>query len=148
MLTHCCSVSAQGYGQWISLEIVNNNESDSGISIWITDIDLDYGKLYDGQNMDKGVNKDDIIGTEISPKNSHTVSSCGRKFSATGTEGTVTVSDRKQGGARIAGIYWDCPYSGDNRLEHRNKNNDWLVDVSSVKPDGPIREARATFSKD
>ena len=120
----------------------------SNDSIWITNINLDYGKLYDGSSMDNEVNPGDIIGTEIKSKQSYTVYSCGRKNSPSGTEGTATVSDKKNQGNRIADIYWDCPYSGRNKLEKRKANKDWLVDVPAVLPDGAIGHVTVKFRKD
>ena len=122
------------------------NRSDD--SIWITGIKLDYGKLYDGDDKDNEVKPGDVIGTEIKSKESYTIYSCGRENSPSGTEGTVTVSDKQEDGNRIADIYWDCPYTGRNKLEKRKANKHWLVDVPTVLPDGAIGHVAVKFRKD
>lgn len=117
---------------------MNRNPSSSGISVWITGIDLDYGKLYDGNNMDNEVSKGSIIGTEIKAGKSYIVYSCGRSGSPSGTEGTVTVSDAQSDGNRLVDVYWDCPYSGKNKLSKQLIDQDWFVDMTSVQLDGAI----------
>jgi len=137
-------VSTLSYAQWIALELTNRSTD----SIWITGIKLDYGKLYDGDSMDNEINPNDIVGTEIKSKQSYTIYSCGRENLPSGTEGTVAVSDKKKDGNRIADIYWDCPYTGRNKLEKPKANKDWLVDVPTALPDGAIGHVAVKFRKD
>jgi len=141
---YACSVSPSGYGQWIALELSNRSED----SVWITGINLDYGKLYDGSDMNNEVSTGSVIGTEIKSKELYTVWSCGRKSSPSGTEGTVTISDKRINGTRVLDVYWDCPYTGKNKLEKRKPNKDWFVDVPTVQPDGAIGRVTAKFRKD
>ncbi|KAF8460749.1 aegerolysin type hemolysin, partial [Kalaharituber pfeilii] len=96
----------QAYSQWIALRIRNR----SAQSVFITGINLEWGKLYDGDDMDNEVNPGTIIGREIRPKKSTIIYSCGRENASSGTEGTVTVSERRNGANRVVAIYWDCPW--------------------------------------
>ena len=150
MLIHCCSEppAPQGYGQWIALELRNSNPKSSGISMFITNIHLDYGKLYDGKDMDNEVDPNSIIGTEIKPGNSYTVYSCGRESSPTGTEGTVTLAQKKDGGDHISDIYWNCPWGTKNNvLKDSNTDENWLIQVPYVPPDGSIGNVTVKFVK-
>ena len=140
MLIQCCSaiITPKGYGQWIGLKLVNRNPRSSGISVWITAIDLEYGKLYDGNNMDNEVSNGSVIGTEIKPEKSYTVWSCGRSGSPSGTEGTVTISDSQSDGNRLVSVYWDCPYSGKNKMSKQIIDESWFVDMTTPQLDGAI----------
>ena len=92
------------------------------------------------------VDQNKIIGTEIKPGDSYTIYSCGRERSPSGTEGTITMSDKKENGSRIADIYWDCPWGvGKNQLEQRSCHRDWLVSVLRVQPFGEIGHVTVEF---
>ena len=133
MLIQCRNaiITPQSYGQWISLKLVNQNPSSSGVSVWITAIDLEHRKLYDGNNMDNEVNKGSIISTEIKPGGSYTVWSCGRSSPPPGTEGTVAISNAQSDGNHIMAIYWECSKSGTNRVLKIISDETWFVDMTT-----------------
>ena len=132
-LIHCCSASPKGYGQWIALELANHNAT-GGESIWIRDIWLAFGKLYDGEDKDNEVDPNTVIGTEIKPGKSYTIYSCGKEGSSDGTEGKVSIAELKEDGNNFAAIYWKDPWGSDsNYLEAQNKLEPWLVDVPGVR---------------
>ena len=148
ILIHCCSEppAPQGYGQWLGLELMNRNSKNSGISMWITTINLEWGKLYDCQDMDHEIDPKTVIGTEIKPGKSYTFCTCGRQNSASGTEGTVTLAGHKDGSDHISDIYWSCPWGPkDNILKVSNTDPNWIIQVPPISSGGPIGRVTIVF---
>jgi len=135
-----------GYGQWIWLQLANNTGGTPvpGVPIYITAIDVSWGKLTDG-NPDNAIDPKTIIGTEISPQGSYTLMSCGLENSPSGTTGTVTLSTQPEGGQVVAVIYWNCPWGSDNELMTKEVGGTWIVNVPQVLPTGAIEKVTVTF---
>ena len=120
----------------------------SGVSIWISNIAVKPGQLYDGRNTDSSVDAWHIAGTEIKPMSSYTIYSCGGPLR--GLRGAVIVADEHSN--CIADICWDCASSTssyyDNTLVDEKEHDDWRVVVPSLLRQGvPIGHAVVTLRK-
>lgn len=104
-----------GQAQWILLKIINTLLSHN---IQVNNAVLTYGKFYNpAKGTDYEISREEISDMEILARHSEEVASCGRAASPTGTEGSI---DLYYSGTKICTVYWDCPYSGSNKLEIRN----------------------------
>ncbi|KAF8465062.1 hypothetical protein BDZ91DRAFT_642981, partial [Kalaharituber pfeilii] len=96
------------YAEWCWIAIELHNYSDQ--SLWITGLVKNYGKFYEDQSTREEIPASNHIGKEIKPKKSYTIKACGRSDSATGTDGSVTVSEDKDGNEPAGSIYWSVPW--------------------------------------
>jgi hypothetical protein len=127
-------VGAQAYKQWICLEL-NNRTTD--VTMVISNITLDWGKLYSDGNKDVEIPISKVVGTKIPPKGALKIYSCGRENASSGTEGTVTV--RVEGGGTIGSVYWNCPWGAtSNEAYAKNVGDSWIINVPQVSYDGAI----------
>ncbi|KAF9057278.1 aegerolysin type hemolysin [Panaeolus papilionaceus] len=127
-----------GYGDWVHITITNKSRSRT---LKISYIDALYGKFYEG-NKDNEVQPGAFINKEIPPKGSLDIYSCGRSDSPSGTEGNVTIADSTDSGnVEVVNVYWDCPYSGQNKFHKTRENNeDYIVALSSFSTSGPLKD--------
>ncbi|KAF8446903.1 aegerolysin type hemolysin [Terfezia claveryi] len=131
------------YAHWLGLKLANCS---TGSPIWITHLDLPWGKLYDGVSKDNEIPISAVVGKGIRAQESFTIWSCGQANATSGTEGIVTLSTAKTGGSVVIRIHWYCPYRGTNNLEKLGEQHQkWIVDVPSISPDGAIGEKTVTF---
>lgn len=83
-------------------------------------------------------------GTVITGKDQFEWGHCGRESSPSGTEGSFDVV-LDETGEKIAEIYWDCPYIGDNKLEKRYVNEGYLVALDGFSiPSGALGKGTIT----
>ncbi|KAI0251465.1 aegerolysin type hemolysin [Lactifluus subvellereus] len=101
-----------GEAQWFQPTVRNRLFQ----AIVLANFSIQYGKFYDIKNpYNETVSAQ---GTKIQSKDQHEWGHCGREASPTGTEGSFEVR-LEESNEKIAEIYWDCPFVGDNKLEKR-----------------------------
>ncbi|KAH7919329.1 Asp-hemolysin [Leucogyrophana mollusca] len=112
---------SDGYAQWVVLEITNS----LGSPIKIQNAHLSWGKFHENGNKDVEISPEEIDKIVIPGGSEHSVSSCGRLSSPSGTEGTIDLYDDT---TKVATLYWDCPWgSPTNNFEVQDVNQGYSV---------------------
>lgn len=93
------------YDQWMDLNIINLSKN----PIKITG-SLEWGKWYVNGDKSQEASAPDL---EIAAGGSTRIAATGRSDAASGTEGTINISDAS-GTTQLVTIKFDCPWSGSN----------------------------------
>ena len=120
-----------GYSQWIQIILENK----TGETLKTSGTYLHWGKFYDFPDKDKEVPTSDINDKPIGPNKTLKFGSCGREDSPSGTEGQI---DIMHGNERVFQLYWDCPYTGDNKFYAKYVADKWYPIVPQISTSGAI----------
>lgn len=118
-----------GYSQWIQI-ILENKTSET---LQSSGTYLHWGKFYDFSDKDKELSISNVNDKMIGPNKTFKFASCGRENSPSGTEGQVDIMN---GNERIFQLYWDCPYTGDNKLYAKYVADKWYPFVPQISTSG------------
>ncbi|KAH7306551.1 hypothetical protein KP509_22G018400 [Ceratopteris richardii] len=110
------------YGQWVAFQLS-----------YIRNASLPWGKWYDYPDKDREVAAPN--GQAIAPGSILYVAACGRENSPSGTEGTFEIWSST---SKVAHVYFDCPWSGSNKLEINRFSTQYLLDFNTAPSSGPI----------
>ncbi|KAJ5203321.1 Aegerolysin family protein [Penicillium cf. viridicatum] len=123
----------ESYNDWVDLRIADNYSG----PISVQNAQVSWGKFYKYNNENNELTPQQVDGTVISPGNSADVCACGKQASASGTEGSIDLTDTTTN-ARICTLYWNCPYTGSNDLQVKNQNPQYPVSVGDWTPRGAL----------
>ncbi|KAL9073847.1 MAG: hypothetical protein Q9161_002679 [Pseudevernia consocians] len=96
---------------------------------------LQWGKFYEHPDENKEVSIKTVDNQPIPSKGAFQFASCGRESSPSGTEGQIDIMN---GNERIFQLYWDCPWSGDNKLYVKYVAENWYPVVPPVQTSGAL----------
>ncbi|KAF8057434.1 aegerolysin type hemolysin [Lyophyllum atratum] len=131
-----------GESQWFQPTVRNRLSQ----AIVLANFSIQYGKFYDINDPYTETNS--AQGTKITSKGDHEFGHCGRENSPTGTEGSfeVHLSDT---GEKIAKIYWDCPYTGSNKLTKHDLKAGYDISFDGFSvPSGPLGKGTISVRED
>ena len=116
-------------GQFTEITIANKS---SDKTLKIENIVMKYGKIYpEGNKNGPEIPPSDVEGTQIKPKKSYVLRTCGRSDSPSGTEGYF---DLTVDGRMVRNIYCVSPWgASDNVFRLSGEDEDWMAEV---KPAG------------
>ncbi|KAI0251457.1 aegerolysin type hemolysin [Lactifluus subvellereus] len=131
-----------GEAQWFQPTVRNRLLQ----AIVLANFSIQYGKFYDINNPYNETAS--AQGTKIPSKDQYEWGHCGRENSPSGTEGSFEVrlveTDEK-----IAEIYWDCPYIGNNKLEKRNVKEGYDISFDGFSiPSGALGKGTINVRED
>ncbi|KAH0837751.1 hypothetical protein J3R83DRAFT_5926 [Lanmaoa asiatica] len=87
-------------------------------------------------------------GTKIPDKGEHEWGHCGRASSPSGTEGSFEVHI-DESNEKIAEIYWDCPYIGENQLGKRYVKDGYDISFDGFNiPSGALGKGKISVLED
>jgi len=147
-----------GESQWFQLTVRNR----LGKAIVLVNFYINYGKFYDIREyllhhsfyrrifpLGNPYNETaSAQGTKIEGKGEHEWGHCGRENSPSGTEGSFEVH-LEGSGEKIAKIYWDCPYIGDNKLQKHDVKEGYDVSFDDFSiPSGPLGKGKINVRED
>ncbi|KAH7306558.1 hypothetical protein KP509_22G019000 [Ceratopteris richardii] len=124
-----CQPEPYAYGQWVAFQLSYTGEG----SLYIRNASLPWGKWYDYPDKDREVAAPN--GQAIAPGSILYVAACGRENSPSGTEGTFEIWSST---SKVAHVYFDCPWSGSNKLEINRFSTQYLLDFNTAPSSGPI----------
>ncbi|KAH7920735.1 putative Asp-hemolysin precursor [Leucogyrophana mollusca] len=109
------------YDQWVVLEITNS----LGSPLKIQNASLSWGKFHKNGDRDYEISPEEVDKIVIPAGSEHSVSSCGRSHSPSGTEGTIDLYDDT---TKVCTLYWNCPWgSSANNFEVQDVNQGYIV---------------------
>ncbi|KAH7306562.1 hypothetical protein KP509_22G019400 [Ceratopteris richardii] len=114
---------------WVAFQLSYTGEG----SLYIRNASLPWGKWYDYPDKDREVAAPN--GQAIAPGSILYVAACGRENSPSGTEGTFEIWSST---SKVAHVYFDCPWSGSNKLEINRFSTQYLLDFNTAPSSGPI----------
>ncbi|QEZ70820.1 hypothetical protein D4A35_17955 (plasmid) [Paraclostridium bifermentans] len=114
--------SNRAYRQWVKfhIEAVHSN-------LKIRNASLTWGKFHDPYNKDIPISPEDISKINIGIGRIEIIASSGKENTASGTEGVFYICDEHE--EKIVTVYWDCPWSGSNKFELRDKNPNFIIET-------------------
>lgn len=130
------------YAQWINVEINPRN-----FTVSVKNARLDWGKFHANGNKDQEISRDDINRIAISDGNTHTICSCGRADTSSGTEGHFDLYD---GGTKIGTFRWDNPWGSKRNavIWLSDNHDDYVAQVTGGNLDaGAIGTIRIKVAK-
>lgn len=127
-----------GYNDWLELKIQNNSSK----TLRIKNLYVHWGKLYASPDKGTAVGEDTFNNHDIASRDALSFASCGRENSWSGTEGEFDIFD---GNDRVCQVYWDCPYTGDNKLNARYVKDKWFPMVPAICTSGSIGSQTITI---
>ncbi|KAH7919333.1 putative Asp-hemolysin precursor [Leucogyrophana mollusca] len=108
------------HDQWVNLMVTNS----LGSRIRVRNAHLSWGKFYKNGSKTWEVSPEEVSQFVILPASEHSISSCGRGNSPSGTEGTIDLYDDT---TKVATLYWNCPWGPTNNFEVRDVNQGYIV---------------------
>lgn len=127
-----------GYGNWIQLKIQNNTSK----TLRIKNTYLHWGKFYKYEEKSNEVDVSTVDNQDIKPGNVFSFASCGRENQWSGTEGEFDIF---VGSERVCQVYWDCPFTGDNKLNAKYVKDKWFPMVPGISTSGAIGSQTITI---
>ncbi|QEZ70819.1 hypothetical protein D4A35_17950 (plasmid) [Paraclostridium bifermentans] len=134
--------SNRAYRQWVKFHIEAVNEG-----LKIRNASLKWGKFHDPNNKDIPISPEDISKINIEKHDTAIIASSGKENTASGTEGVFYICDENED--KIAAIYWDCPWSGSNKLTIDKYNTKFAIEQSPtmISSSGAIGDVNLKVSK-
>ncbi|KAH7306563.1 hypothetical protein KP509_22G019500 [Ceratopteris richardii] len=114
---------------WVAFQLSYTGKG----SLYIRNASLPWGKWYDYPDKDREVAAPN--GQAIAPGSILYVAAYGRENSPSGTEGTFEIWSST---SKVAHVYFDCPWSGINKLEINRFSTQYLLDFNTAPSSGPM----------
>eukprot|EP00249_Psilotum_nudum_P030451 c43071_g1_i1 orf=183-737(+) len=123
------------YGQWAAFDI--DFKSFGTQPLTVKHATLEWGKWFDFPDQDKELGSSSINGLTVQPNgvSDRPIAASGRESASSGAEGSF---DLYIGNIKAGSVYFDCPWSGSNKLSSDSACKDCIVGVPSVPPNGAI----------
>ena len=147
-----------GEAQWFQPTVRNRLSQ----AVVLANFIIKYGKFYDiseylhyilllfiDESLDDPYNETvSAQGTKITSKEQFEWGHSGRENSPSGTEGIFEIH-LDGSGEKVAEIYWDCPWSGSNKIEKRFVKEGYLVSVDGFSiPSGALGKGTISVLED
>lgn len=135
------------YGDWVGINIENHSSKE----LIIGDINIPWGKFYQGNNKDIEISPSSLNNQRIPANSSYKISACGRSGSATGTEGSFNLYVYNPGDVSMRGdktfrIYWDVPFSSSNSFKVERITTNLQCNAPTWSPSGPLGDLTLVLS--
>lgn len=130
------NIEPTNYKQWAEFFI----NPKIGKSVQIKNVVLPWGKFYRPGDKNIEINKSNIedLIIPISPTYSNGyIATCGRSNSPSGTEGSFDIY-LTETNEKLFSLYWDCPFSGSNKLTITKHQSKYSISSPNVSKSGPI----------
>lgn len=126
------------YKDWVVFTFSTNFDG----TFYFKDVKLESGKYYNPPDKNEELDLENISKLTFDLKNKATFGACGRANAFIGVEGSFKIYNNNN--IEVSKIYFDVPYSGDNKLEITNYTSKskfvCLFTNENYPKSGPLKE--------